>query len=118
MSTLLFSFVLIASSTTPNLSSRVTTTADYALKTHGDAVIETLERLISFKTVHQQGIANKDQASFQAMTAYLKQRSTAMGSGLQRLWRCCGHWLRAIRATARHRHPWRCSTGEPDLMGS
>ena len=54
-------------------------TAEYALAHYSDAVVRTLADLVAFPTVHEEGRSNQDLASFNAMTAYLKQSAERLG---------------------------------------
>ncbi len=54
-------------------------TAQHARARYSEAVVQTLADLVAFPTVHEEGRANQDLASFKAMTAYLKQTAERFG---------------------------------------
>ncbi|MGD2217188.1 MAG: dipeptidase [Gemmatimonadales bacterium] len=53
--------------------------ADYAQATYAAATVEALGRLVSFRTVHQEGVANAENPEFLGMTEYLEGLAAELG---------------------------------------
>jgi dipeptidase D len=53
--------------------------ASYAVDTYADSSVAALADLVAFRTVRRDGMENAGNPEFQAMTAYLQRRATALG---------------------------------------
>ncbi len=53
--------------------------ADYALATYSDETVEALAQLVSFRTVHEDGIDNAENPEFQRMTQYFEGLAAELG---------------------------------------
>ena len=58
-------------------------TADYALETYREEIIETLSHLVAFATVKVDGVENIDNPEFKGMTDYLRMKSEELGLEFQ-----------------------------------
>jgi dipeptidase D len=53
--------------------------ADYAQTTYSDATVEALARLVSFRTVHREGVDNAENPEFRGMSDYLEATAAELG---------------------------------------
>jgi dipeptidase D len=53
--------------------------AEFARATYSEATVATLADMLSFRTVHRDGVENAENPEFQAMSAYLEQKATEFG---------------------------------------
>jgi dipeptidase D len=60
-------------------SERAREIADYAQATYSDATVEALAQLVSFRTVHQEGIDNAENPEFRGMSDYLEGVAAELG---------------------------------------
>ena len=60
-------------------SDRARRIAERARADYAEAAIATLADLVSFETVHEDGVANAENPEFRAMTAYLKELADELG---------------------------------------
>ncbi len=60
-------------------SERARELADYAGTTYSDATVEALARLVSFRTVHEEGVDNAENPEFRGMSDYLGGLAAELG---------------------------------------
>jgi hypothetical protein len=60
-------------------SERAREIADYAQATYSEATVEALAQLVSFRTVHQEGVDNAENPEFRGMSDYLEGVAAELG---------------------------------------
>lgn len=62
-----------------SISQEAVAAAEYAAENYQGQVVETIGKLVSFKTVNKPGLANAENPEFLEMTAYLKEKADELG---------------------------------------